>query len=98
MKIMITIAMITIALVGCAPSIQSTVMPGVKFSDYKTAYIQPVPQDDFNMTGSIAGHLSKMGYCVIAKNKPDVPTATDLLVSFNYYGWWDFGMGLTGRC
>lgn len=82
---------VVLCLFGCTPTIQSSIMPNIKMTDYKTAYLQTPLEDDFNMVGNISEQLSKMGYQVIARNKPDSPVDTDMLVSFNYNGWWDFG-------
>jgi hypothetical protein len=88
---MTVIILTIITITGCTPTIKSTVMPGINMNDYKTAYVRGLfGEDEFGATGLISSQLSQMGYRVIAKNKPDTPASTDMLVSFETYGWWDF--------
>lgn len=88
MKIMIVCIMLFLA--GCGSTINSNVMPDANISSYKRAYIQPAQEDDFNLTGYISAELAQMGYQVFNKT-PESPTSSDMLVKFNYHGWWDFG-------
>ena len=85
------IMLIIMFLTGCAPSIKSTLMPNVKLTDYKSAYIQSIPNDEFNLQSKIMTQLSKMGLQVIDKPKPDLPINTDMLVNYSFHGDWDFG-------
>jgi hypothetical protein len=91
MNKLILAAILAMFLTGCAASIKSTIMPNVKLTDYKTAYIQSISNDEFNLQSKIMSQLSKMGLQVIDKPKPDVPTNADMLVNYNFHGDWDFG-------
>jgi len=89
------IAICTMMTIGCA-RIQSQVMPGTDFRQYKTAYLEPLTVDEFNLAPAIAWELSDMGLKVSGQPTPSDPDATDMLVKFSYTGGWDIQRYLRG--
>ena len=74
---------------GCA-HVQTNIMPNENFLDYKAAYIEIQPKDEFNIASAITYQLTDMGMEVLAKKVPDNPPKDSLLVKYTYEDGWDF--------
>lgn len=93
-KVLLIVATMYLA-AGCA-RIQSQVMPGTDFRQYKTVYLEPLEVDEFNLAPAIAWELSDMGLKVVGQSAPADPGVSDMLVRFNYTGGWDIQRYLRG--
>lgn len=80
---------------GCA-RVQSQVMPDANLSKFKTAYIEPMKEDEFNITPAVAWELANMGLKVKLQVPTTGPLDTDLLVKMSYIGGWDIQRYLRG--
>jgi hypothetical protein len=84
----IVIAAFILLLSGCATN-QALVMPGKDFKSYKTAYIELLPEDEYNFGTFITYELTDMGF-QIANKRITAPVATDMIVRYAYWRSWDF--------
>lgn len=73
---------------GCATN-QSFVTPNKDFRQYKTAYIEIISPDKYNLGTAIVYELSDMGFQVVNKPAPASPLATDMKVKYSYTAEWD---------
>jgi hypothetical protein len=71
-------------------------MPDTQLPHYKTAYLEPMQQDEFNITPAVAWELADMGLKVKLQAVPANPLETDLLVKLSYIGGWDIQRYLRG--
>jgi hypothetical protein len=88
MKRCLLLALLLLMVSGCA-RIQSQVMPGTLITQYKTAYIEPIKEDEFNLYPVISWELADMGLKVVGIPVPENPLATDMLVKYSYVAGWD---------
>lgn len=79
--------LIMVGLSGCA-TVQTDVANGQSLKQYKQAYIEQQPHDEFNIYKSIFWELNDMGYKVVAAPFKD-PQDTDLNVTYTYASGWD---------
>ncbi len=90
MRRTIIIFAIIILLSSSACAHKNTVlMPNHNFKTYKTAYIEILPQDEFNLGTEIIKELSDLGLDVNMKVAPTNPGPTDMLVKYSYDDGWD---------
>jgi hypothetical protein len=92
----ITGGLIFILMIGGCARIQSQAMPDTKITNFKTAYIEPMPQDEFNLTPAVAWELADMGLKVKLQTPSADALDTDLLVKLSYVGGWDIQRYLRG--
>lgn len=85
--IFLTAILISI-LTGCASN-HAMVMPNKDFKQYKAAYIEILPVDEFNLGSAIIYELGDMGLEVINKPLPPNPSTTDMKVKYSYTTGWD---------
>jgi hypothetical protein len=95
MKQFLLLISIILVMSGCA-RIQSNVMPNIVITQYKTAYIEPLKEDEFNLFPSISWELADMGCKVVGTPVPENPLPTDMLVKYSYIGGWDIQRYLRG--
>jgi len=74
---------------GCAAS-QAQVMQGADFKRYKTAYVEALENDEYNLYGEIVAELMRLGL-EVAGGAPTKPVSTDLLVKYTFRGGWNAG-------
>jgi hypothetical protein len=75
---------------GCA-HIHAQVSPNTDVKQWKSAYLQPLAQDEFNMASFITNELHAMDVEVFLRPEPEQPQAGDVLVRYDYYDGWDMG-------
>ena len=75
-------------LFGCVSN-HAMLMPNKDFKQYKTAYIEILPVDEFNLGAAIIYELGDMGLEVINKPLPPNPLSTDMRVNYSYTSGWD---------
>lgn len=75
---------------GCAAS-QAQVMPGEEFERYKTAHVEALEQDEYNLYSEIVAELLQLGL-EVKGGTPARPVSTDLLVTYTYRGGWSSGI------
>lgn len=88
MKRVAVLILLTI-LTGCTGTLNTVVAPNADLKKYKTAYVDLLKQDEFNLGAAIMGHMAKMGFMVKQTPLPTELTETDLLVKYDYYDGWD---------
>jgi len=76
-------------LTGCNGTVNTVVMPNADLKKYKTAYVDLLKQDEFNLGAAIMGHMAGMGFMIKQTPLPLEVTDTDLLVKYDYYDGWD---------
>lgn len=77
------------ALTGCNGTVNTVVMPNADLKKYKTAYVDLLKQDEFNLGTAIMAQMAGMGFIVKQTPLPNALTDTDLLVKYDYYDGWD---------
>jgi hypothetical protein len=87
LKMFLLLIVISI-LAGCATN-QSFVMPNKDFRQYKTAYVEIISPDQFNLGPAIVYELGDMGFQVVNKPAPTNPSSTDMTVRYSYTTGWD---------
>jgi len=89
-KLLVLMALAILLASGCAH--KNVVMShNHDFKTYKTAYIEILPQDEFNLGTHIIQEMSDLGFEARISSAPSAPTPTDLLVKYSYDDGWDFG-------
>ena len=73
---------------GCATN-QAFVMPDKNFKNYKTAYVEVLQIDEFNLGTFIITELSDMGLQVVNKRVSDSELGTSMIVRYSYTTGWD---------
>lgn len=61
MKRLASYVLLILSLSGCAATINSQVMPGVNFTQYKIAYLETQKKDEFLLASEIAYQLADIG-------------------------------------
>ncbi len=74
---------------GCA-HVDTRVMPNENFLEYKKAYVEMQPRDEFNIASAITYQLSEMGLQVFSREPPEDQAKESLLVKYTYEDGWDF--------
>lgn len=92
MKLAVATTMILFLFVlsGCNGSVKTVIKPDTDLKKYKTAYVELLKQDEFNLGAAIMAHMTGMGFMVKQAPLPSVLEETDLLVKYDYYDGWDF--------
>ena len=83
----ILVFVLALGLWSCT-SMQTDLAPGGELKSYKRAYIEALPQDEFQIYRALYHELNDMGMEVVGvpfKN----PTASDLVVKYSYDAGWD---------
>jgi hypothetical protein len=90
-SIIVIAAMICLlnVLPGCNGSVNTFVAPNADLKQYKTAYVEMLKQDEFNLGAAIMAQMMGMGFTVKQTPLPNDVSATDLLVKYDYYDGWD---------
>ncbi|ABK98947.1 hypothetical protein Ppro_1327 [Pelobacter propionicus DSM 2379] len=76
-------------LAGCSGSVNTVIKPDTDLKKYKTAYVDMLTQDEFNLGAAIMAHMTGMGFMVKQTPLPKDVSETDLLVKYDYYDGWD---------
>lgn len=88
--IFVVVLLLSLGIAGCTTgTVKTVVMPDTDLKNYKTAYVDILPQDEFNLGTAIMTHLVDMGFVVKAAPLPPEILNTDLLVKYDYYTGWD---------
>lgn len=85
---LILVVALTLFLSGCATN-RVFIMPDKDFKSYKTAYVELLPEDEFNLGTFITYELTDMGF-QIANKRITAPVPTDMIVRYAYWRSWDF--------
>lgn len=88
MKKLFFLFFVVLAFCGCATK-QALIMPDKDFKQYKTAYIEILPIDQFNIGAAIIYQLSDLGLQVKNTAAPANPSDTDMKVKYSYTQGWD---------
>lgn len=91
-KMVVLTAMMVIYMVmltGCNGTVNTFVAPNADLKQYKTAYVEMLKQDEFNLGAAIMAQMMDMGFNVKQAPLPSEVVATDLLVKYDYYDGWD---------
>jgi len=91
MKKVVSVIMFSLLmmLAGCTGSVNTVVKPNTDLKKYKTAYVDMLMKDEFNLGAAIMAHMTGMGFMVKQAPLPSNATETDLLVKYDYYDGWD---------
>lgn len=81
----VPVILMGILMMGCATN-QAMVMPNKDFRQYKTAYVEILKVDEFNLGPSIIQEMGSLGIEVINN-----PSSVDMKVSYSYTRGWDLG-------
>lgn len=84
----ILLVLLTLMLSCCAVN-KALVIPSKDFKSYKTAYVELLSEDEFNLGTFITYELSDMGFQV-ANKRITAPDVTDMIVRYSYWRSWDF--------
>lgn len=76
-------------LTGCNGTMHTVVTPNADLKKYKTAYVDLLNQDEFNLGAAIMAHMTGMGLMVKQTPLPKDVADTDLLIKYDYYDGWD---------
>jgi len=76
-------------LAGCTGSVNTIVKPNTDLKKYKTAYVDMLMKDEFNLGAAIMAHMTGMGFVVKQAPVPSDATEADLLVKYDYCDGWD---------
>lgn len=81
---------ITVFLVsGCTGTVNTFVAPNTDLKKYKTAYVDLLQQDEFNLGAAIMAHVADMGFTVKTIPLPPEILSTYMVVKYDYYDGWD---------
>ena len=86
---MLVLAFSMLMFVGCTGTVNTVIAPNIDLKKYKTAYVDILKQDEFNLGAAIMAHMIGMGFMVKQTPLPTEVTDTDLLVKYDYYDGWD---------
>ncbi|HBG04544.1 MAG: hypothetical protein A2075_10325 [Geobacteraceae bacterium GWC2_58_44] len=78
-----------VLLTGCTGTVNTVITPNADLKQYKTAYVEMLQQDEFNLGAAIMAHMMSMGFVVKHAPLPNDVLTTDLLVKYSYYDGWD---------
>lgn len=78
-----------VVLTGCNGTVNTFIAPSTDLKQYKTAYVEMLQQDEFNLGAAIMSQMMNMGFTVKQAPLPNDVAATDLLVKYSYYDGWD---------
>jgi hypothetical protein len=82
--------LILLILSSCAATIMQTHVSREKnFLQYKRAYLELLPKDEFNIASFIVAYVNEMGIKVIGLPPPQVLEETDLIIKYRYDDGWD---------
>lgn len=85
----ITLFFILLLLSSCVGNNHAMIMPDKNFMQYKTAYIELLSVDEFNLGTAIIQELGDMGLQAVNKPKPPNPLTTDMYIKYSYLTGWD---------
>jgi len=81
--ITILIGILVLLLSSCATN-HALVMPGKDFKSYKTAHVELLSTDEFNLGSFITYEVSDMGFQIVNKQ------TAEMLIRYSYWRSWDF--------
>jgi len=89
MKNFVMAVLLTLGIAGCTGTVNTFVTPNTDLKKYKTAYVDVLKQDEFNLGAAIMTHVADMGFVVKTAPLPQEVLDTYLLVKYDYYDGWD---------
>jgi hypothetical protein len=80
---------------SCA-TIHTHLAPGRDILQYKRAYFEFLPKDEFNVGSLIVLYVNELGFQVINSPAPKDPLDSDMILKYMYEDGWDFVKYLKG--
>lgn len=89
MKLVVLVVLLALGMTGCTGTVNTFVTPNTDLKKYKTAYVDILKQDEFNLGAAIMTHVADMGFIVKTTPMPKDLLDSYLLVKYDYYDGWD---------